>query len=143
MHSNAWNVSIICWQFYFSFFSHRKVTYQVGVFSSRSLGGFLKPRRTWWATLVQFLNFCYFMYVVLTSHAPSSWTVFFFVFELGVIGGLCFVHTFQRLVKELPSNQHKFSLGMITIAESIGIAIGGSIAIVIHNILCGKSLATK
>lgn len=119
------------------------VTYQIGVFSSRSLGGFLKPRRTWWATLVQFLNCCYFIYIATSPNGSSSWTVFIFIFELGVIGGLCFVHTFHRLVKELPSNQHKFSLGMIAIAETFGIAIGGSIAIVIHNVLCGKLLATK
>lgn len=116
------------------------VTYQIGVFSSRSLGAFLKPRRTWWATIVQMLNFCYFMYIVTTSSIPNAWIIFFSVFELGVIGGLCYVHTFHRLVKELPPNQHKFSLGMITIAESFGIAIGGSTAILIHNMLCGKFL---
>lgn len=29
------------------------VVYQIGVFSSRSLGAFLKPRRTWWASILQ------------------------------------------------------------------------------------------
>lgn len=119
------------------------VTYQIGVFTSRSLGAFLKPRRTWWATVVQMFNFIFFMYIVTTSTSPNSWVIFFFVFELGAVGGICFVHTFHRLVKELPPNQHKFSLGMITIAESFGIATGGSTAILIHNILCGKFLKTN
>lgn len=114
------------------------VVYQIGVFSSRSLGSFLKPRRTWWATVCQTFNACYFMYVVTTPSPPSAWIIFIFVFGLGVCGGICYVHTFHRLVKELPSNQHKFSLGMIIIAESFGIAIGGFTAIPIHNILCGN-----
>lgn len=119
------------------------VTYQIGVFTSRSLGAFLKPRRTWWAAIVQFLNFGFFMYVAATVQASNPWIIFTLVFWLGVVGGLCFVHTFHRLIKELPANQHKFSLGMITIAESCGIAIGGSTAILIHNILCGKLLVTN
>lgn len=113
------------------------VTYQIGVFTSRSLGAFLKPRKTWWATIFQFLNFSFFMYVAAKAQASNPWLIFIFVFWLGVVGGLCFVHTFHRLIKELPANQHKFSLGMITIAESFGIAIGGSTAILIHKILCG------
>lgn len=113
------------------------VTYEIGVFSSRSLGSFLKPRRAWWATIVQFLNFIFFMYVASIGQISYPWIIIIFVFWLGVVGGLCFVHTFHRLVKELPVYQHKFSLGMITIAESVGVAIGGATAILIHDILCG------
>lgn len=114
------------------------VIYQIGVFTSRSLGAFIKPRRTWWATIVQFLNFVFFLYVAASLQASNPWIIFIVVFWLGIVGGLCFVHTFHRLIKELPVNQHKFSLGMMTIGESFGIAIGGSTAILIHNILCGK-----
>lgn len=119
------------------------VTYQIGVFTSRSLGAFLKPRKTWWATGVQFLNFLFFMYTTSIVEASNPWIIFSFVFLLGIVGGLCFVNTFHRLIKELPANQHKFSLGIVTIAESFGIAIGGSTAILIHNVLCGKLLAVK
>lgn len=116
------------------------VVYQIGVFSSRSLGAFVKPRRTWWATIIQFLNACCFLYMAATMNVPSAWVVFILVFGVGTVGGLCYVHTFHRLVKELPSNKHKFSLGMIIIAESIGIAIGGFTAIPIHNIICGRAI---
>lgn len=117
-----------------------QVTYQIGVFSSRTLGTFIKPQRTWWASVVQCLNACCFTYLSSAPHQFDAWIIFIFVFEVGVIGGICYVHTFQRLIQELPPNCHKFSLGMITIAESVGIAIGGSSAIPIHNILCGKSI---
>lgn len=114
------------------------VVYQVGVFSSRSVAGFLKPRQTYWAPIAQFFNVCFFMYVATRSGPTSAWIIFIMVFTLGAVGGICFTHTFRRLIKELPPNQHKFSLGMLTIAESSGIAIGGLIAINVHNILCGK-----
>lgn len=116
------------------------VVYQMGVFSSRTLGSLIKPRKTWWATVVQISNACFFMYMASTMNVPSAWIVFIFVFGLGAVGGLCYAHTFQRLVRELPENRQKFSLGMMTIAESVGIAIGGSSAIPIHNFICGKSI---
>lgn len=117
-----------------------QVVYQIGVFTSRTMGTFLTPRRTYWAPIVQCINACYFMYEASTTHTSSTPVIFLLVFWVGVVGGLCYVHTFQRLIRELPKNQHKFSLGMITIAESFGIAIGGFSAIPIHNILCRRFL---
>lgn len=104
------------------------VIYQMGVFSSRSLGNCLKPRSTWWATIVQFGNAGFFAYTASTLQAP--WIVFIFVFVVGFIGGLCYVHTFQRLIRELPTHQQKFSLGMMTFAESFGIAFGGILGMI-------------
>lgn len=118
------------------------VVYQIGVFTSRSLGSLVKPRRTWWATFVQFANACCFLYMASSSNIPSAWIVFIFVFCLGAVGGVCYCHTFQRCVRELPPNHLKFSLGMIIIAESVGIAIAGFSAIPIHNIICGKAIIT-
>lgn len=115
--------------------------YQIGVFVSRTTGNLLKPRCTWWAPIFQCLNASFFMYQTVNSHDISIWIILVMVFWVGIIGGLCYVHSFQRLIKELPESQHKFSLGMITIAESFGIAIGGFSAIPIHNILCRKYIA--
>lgn len=117
-----------------------QVAYQMGVFTSRSMGTLLKPRRTWWAPVVQCIITCYFMHEASTKQTASLYILFSLVFSVGIVGGLCFVHTFQRLIKELPKNQHKFSLGMITIAESVGVAIGGFLAIPIHDIICQKYL---
>lgn len=114
------------------------VAYQIGVFTSRSMGSFLKARRTWWAPIVQCLNASYFLYAASRPSNPPI--IFLLVFWVGVVGGLCYVHSFQRLIKELPKNQHKFSLGMITIAESVGVAIGGFASIPIHKVLCQNFL---
>lgn len=118
------------------------VMYQMGVFSSRSLGALLfKPRQTWWATIVQFLNACGFIYMTSSMNMPSAWIIFILVFGVGCVGGFCYVQTFHRLVKQLPVSQHKFSLGLLTLAESIGIMVGGLSAIQIRYSICGRTIA--
>lgn len=116
------------------------VMYQMGVFMSRSLGALFKPRRAWWATILQGLNACGFIFMTSTLNIPSAWIIFILVFGVGCVGGFCYVHTFHRLVEVLPVSQHKFSLGMMTIAESFGIAVGGLSAIPIRHFICGKSI---
>lgn len=114
------------------------VVYQIGVFSSRSIGSLIAPKHTFWAPIVQFLNVCFFMYEASVSQTTEPTLIFIIVFCVGAVGGLCYIHTLQRLIIKLPKNQHKFSLGMVTMAESFGIAIGGFSAIPIHNLLCRR-----
>lgn len=116
------------------------VMYEVGVFSSRTLGALFKPRQIWWLTIIQAANACGFIYMTASMNMPSAWIIFILVFGMGCVGGFCYVQTFHRIVRELPVSQHKFSLGMIAIAESFGIAVGGLSAIPIRSFICGKSL---
>lgn len=115
------------------------VMYQMGVFTSRTLGALFKPRRTWWAIILQAMNAGGFIYMTSTMNMPNAWAIFILVFGVGCIGGYCYIQTFHRLVKELPMSHHKFSLGMMTIAESFGIAFGDSSAIVVRHFICGQS----
>lgn len=115
------------------------VMYQMGVFTSRSLGALFKPRRTWGAIILQGLNAAGLIYMTSTMNIPSAWIIFIFVFGVGCVGGYCYIQTFTRLVKELPESQHKFSLGLLTVAESFGIAFGDLNAIPIRHFICGQS----
>lgn len=115
------------------------VMYQMGVFTSRSLGALFKPRRTWGAIILQGLNAAGLIYMTSTMNIPSAWIIFIFVFGVGCVGGYCYIQTFTRLVKELPESQHKFSLGLLTVAESFGIALGDLNAIPIRHFICGQS----
>lgn len=112
------------------------VTYQIGVFSARTFGSLLPVRNTWWAPIVQMLNAAFFVYAASAPKSTNIFVVFWFVFCLGCVGGICYVHSFLRVIEEIPSSQHKFSLGMLTIAESIGITLGGLFAVSIHQVLC-------
>lgn len=115
------------------------VMYQMGVFTSRSLGALFKPRRTWGAIILQAMNAAGLIYMTSTMNIPSAWVIFIFVFGIGCVGGYTYVQTFHRVVKVLPVSQHKFSLGMMTIAESFGIAFGDLSAIPIRHFICGQS----
>lgn len=119
------------------------VLYQIGEFASRSFGTLLKPRRTWWAPIMQTAIACFFLYMATSLSASNPWVVFAFVLGLGIVGGLCYVHTFHRVVKELPAHQHKFSLGILAVAETFGTAIGALISIPIHAILCGEHFTSQ
>lgn len=112
------------------------VTYQVGVFSARTFGSLLPARSTWWAPIAQMLNAIFFIYAATAPKSTNIFVVFGFVFCLGCVGGICFVHSFMRVIELMPSSQHKFSLGILTIAESCGITIGGLFAVSIHNVMC-------
>lgn len=112
------------------------MVYQIGVFVSRSSGNVIKMENLWWMPFFQFLNVFYFLFEVLFPFTPSIWMTFVFVFWVGMQGGLSYVNTFFRMVMEIPLSQQKFALGVVTIAESIGIVIAGFIAIPTHDALC-------
>lgn len=112
------------------------VTYQIGVFTSRTFGSWLPARNTWWAPVAQFLNVAYFAYSAIVPMSTNMFFVFGFVFSLGCVGGICYVHSLLLVLERIPSPQHKFSLGILTIAESCGIAIGGLLAVNIHDLIC-------
>lgn len=114
------------------------VVYQIGVFVSRSTGTLLSIHTIWWLPFLQSINVIYFILEVLYAKTPSIWIIFAMVFWVGSLGGLSYVHTICRLVNQVPHVQQKFSLGMVTIAESVGIALGGLITIPMHSILCRK-----
>lgn len=116
------------------------VTYQVGVFTARTFGSLLPAWNTWWAPVAQMLNAAFFVYCVAEPSTAHIFLVFAFVFWVGCVGGTCYVHSFLRVVDKVPTSQHKFSLGMFTIAESVGISIGGMVAISVHSTVCRSFL---
>lgn len=113
-----------------------QVVYQVGVFVSRSSGNLIHLENMWWMPFWQFLNIFYFLFEVMYPFTPSIWITFMFAFWVGMQGGLTYVNTFFRMVKEVPATRQNFALAAVTVAESIGIVVAGFIAMPIHDALC-------
>lgn len=113
-----------------------QVVYQVGVFVSRSSGNIIHLENMWWMPFWQFLNIFYFLFEVMFPFTPNIWISFVMVFWVGMQGGLAYVNTFFRMVKEVPVARQNFALAAVTVAESIGIALAGVIAIPVHDVLC-------
>lgn len=67
---------------------------------------------------------------------PSIWIVFIIVFWEGLLGGCCYVNTYNLISKEVPTRYKGFGMGITTIGGSSGIVLAGLLAIPIHAVIC-------
>lgn len=113
-----------------------QVTYQIGVFVSRSTVNLFTVRNIWLMSMLQMVNVFYFTSEAIYSVTPNIWLIFMIVFWEGLLGGSCYVNTFYRIVREVPEHFRKFAMGMTGIGESFGIVVAGLLAIPAHNTIC-------
>lgn len=117
-----------------------QVDYQVGVFISRSSVNFFETKHIWFMSILQFFNVIYFTYEAVYLTAPTIWIIFGLVFWEGLLGGCCYVNTFNRITKELPTRYKSFGMAFAGIGESLGIVGAGLLSIPIHNVICQMPL---
>ncbi|XP_043282926.1 battenin [Venturia canescens] len=110
--------------------------YQIGVFISRSSAGFVTFKRIWLMALFQFINVILFLTESIFYYIPNIWIVFILVLWEGLLGGGAYVNTFYKMTDEVPSNDLKVSLGIVSMSDSLGIALSGWISIVAHTAIC-------
>lgn len=113
-----------------------QVDYQIGVFISRSSVNFFETKQIWFMSILQFFNVIYFTYEAVYLSAPTIWFIFGLVFWEGLLGGCCYVNTFKRITKELPTRYKSFGMAFAGIGESLGVVGAGFLAIPIHNVIC-------
>ncbi|PBC34382.1 battenin [Apis cerana] len=114
-----------------------QVDYQIGVFISRSSVNLVTINKIWIMAVLQFINVIILLFETLFYYLPSIWIVFTFVLWEGLLGGGAYVNTFYRMSTEIPRADRKISLGIATMADSIGIAMAGWLSMPIHNAICG------
>lgn len=113
-----------------------QVDYQIGVFISRSSVNLVTINKIWIMAVLQFLNVLILLFETLFYYLPSIWIVFAFVLWEGLLGGGAYVNTFYRMSTEIPRADRKISLGIATMADSIGIAMAGWLSMPVHNAIC-------
>ncbi|XP_021930411.1 battenin isoform X2 [Zootermopsis nevadensis] len=113
-----------------------QVTYQIGVFLSRSSVNLFVVRKLWILAVLQFLNVIFFTFEAVYLFLPSIWIVFAAVLWEGLLGGAAYVNTFYRISTEVPFEKREFSMGITSLSDAIGIGLAGAIALPVHNILC-------
>lgn len=113
-----------------------QVDYQIGVFVSRSSLSLFENNQIWIMSILQFLNVIYFTFQAVFMYVPTIWIVFIIVFWEGLLGGCCYVNTFNRISKELPIRYKQFGMGMTTIGQSCGVVLAGLLAIPLHDVIC-------
>lgn len=133
------------------------MTYQIGVFISRSTVNLVQIRQIWLLSFLQTLNVFYFMFESIFAFTPSIWIVFGVILLEGLIGGAAYVNTyFTRSMHKIPRNKkstylnfyfrisqeipliHKeFAMSVTAISGSGGVALAGFLSIPTHNWICG------
>lgn len=100
-------------------------------------------------------NFAFFFTVSIYLFLPSFWLTFVLVLYEGLLGGAVYVNAFYtiskevsgcgklwvcpdvRVVVQVPLYHREFSMGLVSISDSLGITVAGVSAIFIHNFICG------
>uniref|UniRef100_A0A336K9I5 Battenin n=1 Tax=Culicoides sonorensis TaxID=179676 RepID=A0A336K9I5_CULSO len=113
-----------------------QVTYQIGVFISRSSVNLFKIRWLWLMAVLQGINVVLFSVEAVFLFVPSIWIVFAFIFWEGLLGGGAYVNTFYRVSEEVAPAKRLFALSATTFSDSAGIALAGWLAMPTHNAIC-------
>nr|XP_050864371.1 battenin [Vespula vulgaris]XP_050864373.1 battenin [Vespula vulgaris]XP_050864374.1 battenin [Vespula vulgaris]XP_050864375.1 battenin [Vespula vulgaris] len=113
-----------------------QVDYQIGVFISRSSVNLVTINKIWIMAVLQFFNVIVLLFETIYYYIPNIWIIFTIVLWEGLLGGGAYVNTFYRMSTEIPRADRKISLGIATMADSIGIALAGWLAMPVHNAIC-------
>ncbi|KAJ8676049.1 hypothetical protein QAD02_011835, partial [Eretmocerus hayati] len=113
-----------------------QVDYQIGVFISRSSVNFISINKIWLMAVLQLINVIILSFEAVFYFIPSIWIIFALVLWEGLLGGAAYVNTFYRMSKEIPWEQRGASLGIASMADSIGIALAGWLSMPVHNLIC-------
>ncbi|XP_046407187.1 battenin isoform X2 [Ischnura elegans] len=117
-----------------------QVDYQVGVFLSRSSLHLFQFKWLWLLAFLQGVNVIFFTLEAVYYFTPSIWIIFALVLWEGLLGGGSYVNTFHRVSQEAPPDRKEFSVGVVCMSDSFGIAFAGILSIPAHNALCSLPL---
>ncbi|VEN56963.1 unnamed protein product [Callosobruchus maculatus] len=119
-----------------------QVTYQIGVFLSRSSVNLFHIKNTWIMAIFQGINVIIFTTEVLYYYIPNYYIVVALVLWEGLLGGSSYVNTFYRISTEVPEEEKQFSMAITSFGDSIGILLAGLFAIMAHNKICDLPMPT-
>ncbi|RLU15988.1 hypothetical protein DMN91_011746 [Ooceraea biroi] len=131
------------WLTYSNQYRWLQVDYQIGVFLSRSSVNLITINRIWIMSVLQFVNVIILLFEALYFYIPNIWIVFAIVLWEGLLGGGAYVNTFYRMSTEIPKADREASMGIATMADSIGIALAGWISMPVHNAICQLPKPTR
>lgn len=113
-----------------------QVDYQIGVFLSRSSVNVFQIRKIIIPTLLQYVILIFVLLEVRFSFVPSLWIMLIVIFVEGLCGGAVYVNAFYLISENVDKGIREFSMGVASVADSLGISLAGGIAIPIHDSLC-------
>ncbi|KAG8038990.1 hypothetical protein G9C98_003297 [Cotesia typhae] len=82
------------------------------------------------------INIVIFTTEAIYFYIPNIWIVLVITFWEGLLGGAAYVNTFYNMVETIPDRDLKDSLGIVSMADSLGIALAGALALPVHTAIC-------
>lgn len=106
-----------------------QMTYQVGVFISRSSIEYVKFPRIWLLPPAQLGNCVVLLIAALYSIAPNRYVVMAIIFFEGLVGGGMYVNAFYKLRRTLPPDVKAWALGTAGVGDAAGVTIAAFVNI--------------
>ncbi|KAL0481740.1 battenin [Acrasis kona] len=99
------------------------LAYQVGVFVSRSSVNIYPIKRLWLPAVIQ-CGLCAFVLLdAFFRFIPAIAFVVPVIFVVGLLGGGTYVNAFYLMSQQMPSQYKEFGMGLVSVANSIGISL--------------------
>jgi battenin len=106
-----------------------QVSYQCGVFVSRSSIEFVKIPRIALLPPVQVANFAVLLLGSAYVALPSRWFVVGVMFFEGLIGGAMYVNAFYKIRRVVPETLKSWALGVASVGDAAGITVAAIVNI--------------
>lgn len=121
-----------------------QVTYQVGVFCSRSSINLVRLPYIVMVLLpiLQILNAVLFFLNALYFFIPHIWILFLLILFEGFFGGSSYVNTFDHIHRKVAPDVREYSMSVGSLGDSVGIVIAGFLSIPLYNYVCDTALPT-
>lgn len=111
--------------------------YQIGVFLSRSSISYFKVKQLWWPSVLQVLTLLLLLGESMNPWLPwGAYAVFLVICWEGLLGGAAYVNCYYRLTKLQPASHREFSLGVVGLADSLGITLAALCSMLLEGWLC-------
>uniref|UniRef100_A0A8R1EGE7 Battenin n=1 Tax=Caenorhabditis japonica TaxID=281687 RepID=A0A8R1EGE7_CAEJA len=82
------------------------------------------------------LNAAFFTAVAIYPLLPHILLAFSVIFFEGLLGGASYVNTFRAVHRDIRPEDREFSMGVVSISDTIGIVLAGFLAMPVHNKIC-------
>lgn len=112
--------------------------YQFGVFISRSSINFhIRIRKLYLLSILQFVNVVIFI-IQSKYNWPfgNIWPLMLAIFYEGLLGGFSYINTFMSVSEDVNEHDREFSMGCVSISDSLGIVVAGCISWWLEPHLC-------
>lgn len=119
-----------------SFYAAAGLTYQAGVFLSRSSGVFFQATRPilYLMPVLQVLLLGFFTLIAVT-HWWYNWSLLAVCFFVGLLGGGVYVNAYTLLSKEICSSHVELALGAASVGDTVGVMFADCVGLFLQGCL--------